>query len=83
MEDQSMAIEHYGAQEREELAEKRRLLINPHERIEQLTCRIEELETAIREAWQISHYGRGSMQDIDDVLERAVRSPNSGGSEHG
>lgn len=28
-------------------------------------------EKVLREAYQISHYGRGSMQDIDDVLERA------------
>lgn len=31
------------------------------------------LAEALREAYQISHYGRGSMQDIDDVLERAIR----------
>jgi hypothetical protein len=32
---------------------------------------------ALREAYQISHYGRGSMQDIDDVLERAIRSTSA------
>ena len=35
----------------------------------------EKIEAALREAYQISHYGRGSMQDIDDVLERAIRQP--------
>lgn len=36
-------------------------------------ARVLELEKALREAYQISHYGRGSIQDIDDVLERAIR----------
>jgi len=38
---------------------------------------ISRLSTALREAYQISHYGRGSMQDIDDVLERAIRASQS------
>lgn len=33
----------------------------------------EKLEAALREAYQITHYGRGPMQDVDDVLERAIR----------
>ncbi len=40
---------------------------------ESLLAYIREMEAALREAYQISHYGRGSMQDIDDVLERAIR----------
>lgn len=36
-------------------------------------AKIASLSNALREAYQISHYGRGSMQDVDDVLERAVR----------
>jgi hypothetical protein len=35
--------------------------------------RIAMLETSLGEAYQISHYGRGSMQDVDDILERAIR----------
>lgn len=39
-------------------------------------------ETALREAYQITHYGRGTMQDVDDVLERAIRGSahNPGGN---
>lgn len=47
---------------------------NPHERIEQLILAVERLEESLKEAYQISHYGRGSMRDIDDVLERAIRT---------
>lgn len=35
--------------------------------------RIAMLETALREAYRVTHYGRGSMQDVDDILERAIR----------
>jgi DNA-binding MurR/RpiR family transcriptional regulator len=37
-------------------------------------AKIARLTEALREAYQITHYGRGSMQDVDDVLERAIRS---------
>lgn len=37
----------------------------------QLIASAPRLLSALREAYQISHFGRGSMQDIDDVLERA------------
>ncbi len=40
------------------------------------------LESALREAYQISHYGRGSMQDVDDVLERAIRLCGSQSAMH-
>jgi hypothetical protein len=44
-----------------------------------LAVRCQFLEDTLKEAWQISHYGRGSMQDIDDVLERAIRGSQSDG----
>lgn len=41
------------------------------------TADAEALRDALREAYQITHYGRGSMQDVDDVLERAIRASTS------
>ena len=48
-----------------------------------LAIRCQFLEDTLKEAWQISHYGRGSMQDIDDVLERAIRGSHSSGGPDG
>jgi hypothetical protein len=50
--------EQIACQEQQERADKARVL---------------KLEKALREAYQITHYGRGTMQDVDDVLERAIR----------
>jgi hypothetical protein len=52
----------------------RRYVVADHvPRLVELAVRCVHVEAALREAYQISHYGRGSMQDIDDVLERAIR----------
>lgn len=41
--------------------------------VRDLLAYVDALETSLREAYQITHYGRGTMQDVDDVLERAIR----------
>jgi hypothetical protein len=52
------ALRQIAGQEQQERADRTRLL---------------KLEEALREAYQITHYGHGSMQDVDDMLERAIR----------